>query len=114
MPSGSPYLPSLIPTGWLVMCEFQHTIFQPAGRCSVAQLTESRVYSSLALPGLLHKGILLAVGLCLTPGAAVARTVDLLRVLVAEVIPVRFAAGHHLGHHVLFEHITVSQGVRGL
>jgi hypothetical protein len=93
------------------MYEVQQTIFQPSRLGSLIRLAESRVYSSLALQGGLHERILLAVRLCLTHGTAGFDTVGHDCGLIAEVVPVRFVAGHHLGHHILFEHVAVCQCV---
>ena len=96
------------------MCEVQYTVFQPTRLRSFIRLPKSRVGSGFALPVLLNERILPAIGLCLAPGAAVVHAGDLQCVLVAEVVPVHFVAGHHLGHHILFEHITVRQCGRAL
>lgn len=98
------------------MREVQYTMLQPSGlRPIFARLAKSRVDSSLTLPGLLHERILFTAGLCLASRTAFVDTADLLLcALTAEVIPVRFVAGHHLGHYILFEHVTVCQGIRGL
>ena len=97
------------------MCKVQDSIFQPPGLRSIfAWLTKSRVDSGFALHSRLQERILLATGQCLAPGAAIVYTTGILCALIAEVVPVRLVAGHHLGRHVLFEHVAVSQGVRGL
>ena len=97
------------------MCEVQDSIFQPSGlRPFFARLAKSRVDSGLALHSRLHERILLATGSRLASRTAVLYTAGLVDALIAQIIPVRLVAGHHLGYHVLFEHVTVSQGVRGL
>jgi Ni,Fe-hydrogenase III small subunit len=97
------------------MCEVQDSIFQPSGlRPFFARLAKSRVDSGLALHSRLDERILLATGSCLASRTAVFYTTDLVCALIAQIIPVHLVAGHHLGHHVLVEHVAVSQGVRGL
>lgn len=73
------------------MRKVKHTIIQPTGLRSCALLAKSRVDASLALLGVLHEGILLAIRLCLATGAAVVHTADTDTVFVAEVVPVRSA-----------------------
>jgi hypothetical protein len=112
MPSSCSNLPPFISAGGHVVREVQHAILQPSGlHAFFARLAKSRVDSSLALHTRLHERILLATGLCLTSRTALVDTADLLCTLIAEIIPVRLVAGHHLGQHILVEHITVSQGV---
>lgn len=93
------------------MRKVEYTIFNPAGLRAVALLAKSRVDASFALPSLRHEGILFAFRLSLASGAAVVHIAHLDFILIAKVIPIRFVAGHHLGHHVLFEHVAVCQDV---
>jgi hypothetical protein len=94
------------------MREIEHTIFNPAGLNPIALLPKPRIDASLALLSLRNEGILLTFRLCLAYGAALIQAGDLSFILVAEIVPTRFVAGHHLGHHVLFEHVAVCQYVR--
>ena len=114
MPSSCSDLPPFILTCRHVMCQVQHTVFQPTRLRSFIRLPKSRVGSGFALPVLLNVRILPAIGLCLAPGAAVVHAGDLQCVFIAEVVPVHFVAGHHLGHHILFEHVAVCQCDRAL
>jgi hypothetical protein len=89
----------------------KHTIFNPAGLSPNALLPKPRIDASFALLGLRNERILLAFRLCLAYGAAVVHTAGLSFVFVAEVVPTRFVAGHHLGQNILLEHITVCQHI---
>jgi len=109
MPGRRSYLPTLVSAGGTVVRKVRYTIFNPAGLRPVALLAKSRVDAGFALLDRLNEGILLAFRLCLTSGAAVVHTAHLDFVLIAEVVPIRFFAGHHLGQNVLLEHITVCQ-----
>lgn len=93
------------------MRKVEYTIFNPAGLRAAALLAKSRVDASFALFGLLNEGILIAFKLCLTSGTAVIPPAHLDLILIAKIVPIRFVAGHHLGHNVLFEHVSVRQYV---
>lgn len=111
MSSRRSHLPTHISTRSTVIREIEHTIFNPAGLSPVVLLPKPRIDASSALPGLRNEGILLAFRLCLASGAAVVHTADVKFVHVAEIVPTRFVAGHHLGQNILLEDITVRQHI---
>lgn len=109
VPGCGSHLPTLGSAGGTVVRKVENAILNPAGSSSIALLAKSRIDASFALLGLLHEGVLLALRLRLTSGTAVFHAADLNLGFVAEVVPFRFDAGHHLGHHVLFEYIAMCQ-----
>ena len=109
MPGRGPHLPTLVSAGGTVVRKVENTILDPARLRSIALLAKSSIDASFALLSFTREGVLLAFRLQLTSGAAVFHAAHPNLVFVAEVVPFRFDAGHHLGHHVLFEYIAVCQ-----
>jgi hypothetical protein len=111
MPGHRSHLPTLIRTRSTVVHKVEHTIFNPARLRPAALLAKSRVDSSPTSSSLRYEGILLAFSLCLTSRMAVVHTVHVDFVFIAEIVPFRFVAGHHLGQDVIFEHVAVCQHI---